>query len=485
MASPTSEILDVLVVGAGLSGIGAAYHLQTLCPGKSFAIVEARDTLGGTWDLFRYPGIRSDSDMYTLGFSFKPWRGEKAIADGPSILAYLEETARENGIDRKIRYGHRVTRASWSSDASMWTVDMKKNDGTTTSIRCRFLFLCSGYYDYAKGYTPDFPGVERYRGRVVHPQFWTGDIDYADKRVVVIGSGATAVTLVPELAKKAKHVTMLQRSPTYVISLPAVDPVTKLLEEKAPSIAYPVTRWKNITVAIAMFNFCKKYPERAKRFLVGNVKKALGPGVDVKKHFTPSYGPWDQRLCFVPDGDLFDAIKDGRAEVVTDHIETFDETGIQLKSGAHLDADLVVTATGLKLQLLGGAELEVDGKKIEGGKTTGYKGIMLGDVPNMAFAVGYTNASWTLKADLASGYVCRLLNHMDKKGYRVCVPRLPPGGEGVEPMLNLSSGYVKRAEADLPKQGARAPWRLYQNYIFDLVGLRYGKVEDGVLDLRT
>lgn len=488
MASAThepTEILDVLVVGAGLSGIGAAYHLKTLCPKKTFAIIEARDTLGGTWDLFRYPGIRSDSDMYTLGFSFKPWRGEKAIADGPSILSYLQETARENGIDEKIRFGQRVTRASWSSDAAMWTVEIKKKDGTTTSLRCRFLFLCSGYYDYAKGHTPDFPGIEKFGGEIVHPQFWTDAVDYTNKRVVVIGSGATAVTLVPELAKKAKLVTMLQRSPTYVISLPAIDPVTKYLEQKAPSVAYPITRWKNVTLGIAMFNFCRKYPARAKRFLVGNVKKALGPGYDVKKHFTPTYGPWDQRLCFVPDGDLFDAIKEGKAEVVTDHIETFDEGGIRLKSGARIDADLVVTATGLKLQLLGGAEIEVDGRRIEGGKTTGYKGIMLGEIPNMAFAVGYTNASWTLKADLASAYVCRLLNHMDKKGYRVCVPRLPPGGEGVEPMLNLASGYVQRAQADLPKQGARAPWRLYQNYILDLVGLRYGKVEDGVLDLRT
>lgn len=483
MASPTSEVLDVLVVGAGLSGIGAAYHLKTLCPKKTFAIVEARDTLGGTWDLFRYPGIRSDSDMYTLGFSFKPWRGEKAIADGPSILAYLQETARENGIDRLIHYGHRVTRASWSSDARIWTVELSKKDGSTTRMRCRFLFLCSGYYDYSKGHTPDFRGIETYKGEVVHPQFWTDAIDHTNKRVVVIGSGATAVTLVPELAKKAKHVTMLQRSPTYVISLPAVDPVAKYLEAKAPNVAYPVTRWKNVTVAIAMFNFCRKNPERAKRFLVGNVKKALGPGYDVKKHFTPSYGPWDQRLCFVPDGDLFDAIKEGRAEVVTDHIDKFTETGIALTSGAHLDADMVVTATGLKLQLLGGATLEVDGRVIDGGKSIGYKGIMLGDIPNMAFTVGYTNASWTLKADLASGYVCRLLNHMDKKGYRVCIPRLPPGSEGVEPMLNLSSGYVKRAEASLPKQGARAPWRLYQNYILDLVGLRYGKVEDGVMQL--
>lgn len=487
MASATrdeSEILDVLVVGAGLSGIGAAYHLKTLCPQKSFAIVESRATLGGTWDLFRYPGIRSDSDMYTLGFSFKPWRGEKAIADGPSILSYLHETARENGIDEKIRFGHRVTNASWSSDASMWTVEMTKTDGTTTSLRCRFLFLCSGYYDYSRGFTPDFPGIEKFQGEIVHPQFWTEAVDYTDKRVVVIGSGATAVTLVPELAKKAKHVTMLQRSPTYVISLPAIDPLTKMLEQKAPSVAYPVTRWKNIAVAIAMFNFCRKYPAQAKKLLVGNVKKALGPDFDVKTHFTPTYSPWDQRLCFVPDGDLFRAIKKGHAAVVTDHIERFDEKGIVLKSGARIDADLVVTATGLKLQLLGGAALDVDGRKIEAGKTTGYKGIMLGEIPNMAFAVGYTNASWTLKADLASAYVCRLLNHMDKKGYKVCVPRLPPGREGVEPMLNLASGYVARALPDLPKQGARAPWRLYQNYILDLVGLRFGKVEDGVMELR-
>jgi cation diffusion facilitator CzcD-associated flavoprotein CzcO len=479
-----NEPLDVLVVGAGLSGIAAGYHLQTQCPTRTYAILESRDAIGGTWDLFRYPGIRSDSDMHTLGFSFKPWKGAKAIADGPSILEYIRETAREYGIDRKIRFGHRVERASWSSDTATWSVEARRTDtGELVHLTCRFLMMCSGYYDYAAGHTPVFPGTERFGGRIVHPQKWTDDVEYAGKRVVVIGSGATAVTLVPELAKKAAHVTMLQRSPTYILSLPAVDVVAKWLERRLPSdVAYGVTRWKNVGMGMAMFKLCRRFPERAKKLLVEQARRSLGPDVDVDTHFTPTYHPWDQRLCLVPDGDLFEAVKSGRADVVTDRIATFTETGLALESGKSLDADLVVTATGLELLLLGDVKLTVDGKAIEVGKTLNYRGTMLSDVPNLAIALGYTNASWTLKADLVCEFMCRLLNHMEKAGYRKCVAR-PEQGMPEEPLLDFSSGYVQRAIPRMPKQGPKAPWRLYQNYLLDLLGFRYGKVEDGVIQL--
>jgi cation diffusion facilitator CzcD-associated flavoprotein CzcO len=481
-----SDHVDVLVVGAGLSGISAAYHLQKECPGRTYAILEGRAALGGTWDLFRYPGIRSDSDMYTLGFAFRPWKGERSIADGSSIRAYIEETAREHGIDRKIRFGHRVERASYSSEAALWTVLARRADtGERVTLTCRFLHMCSGYYDYAAGYTPDFPGRARFRGRVVHPQQWTEDIDYAGKRVVVIGSGATAVTLVPAMAKTAAHVTMLQRSPTYFISLPGADPVARVLRRVLPEgLAYGVTRWKNVALSTAIYKLSRRFPERAKRLFVGAVERRLGPGFDVAKHFTPRYGPWDQRLCLVPDGDFFAALEGGRASVVTDHIETFTETGLQLRSGAHLDADLVVTATGLKLQLGGGVTLSVDGRAVEVDKTVSYKGVMLSDVPNFAVTLGYTNASWTLKADLVSAFVCRLLNEMDREGYTECVPRRRDGERADEPLLDLSAGYVQRAVAEFPKQGKRAPWKLRQDYVRDLLALRYGAVDDGVLELR-
>ena len=479
-----NEVLDVLVIGAGLSGIGAGYHLQTKSPTRTYAILESRDAIGGTWDLFRYPGIRSDSDMHTLGFSFKPWKGAKAIADGPSILEYIRETAREYGIDRKIRFGHRVLRASWSSTTSAWTVDVEKTaTGEVVQLTCSFLLMCSGYYDYQAGYTPDLPGMDRFGGRIVHPQKWTDDVAYAGKRVVVIGSGATAVTLVPELAKKAAHVTMLQRSPTYILSLPAVDVVAKFLERTLPSdVAYGVTRWKNVALAMAMFNLSRRFPERAKKLMIGGVRKNLGPDADVETHFTPRYHPWDQRLCLVPDGDLFEAVKSGRAEVVTDRIETFDETGIVLESGKKLEADLVVTATGLELLLLGDVKLTVDGEAIDVGKTLNYRGTMLSNVPNLAIALGYTNASWTLKADLVCEFVCRLLNHMEKAGQKKAIAR-PEHDMPVEPLLDFSSGYVQRALGRLPKQGTKAPWRLYQNYLIDLLGFRYGKIEDGVIEL--
>jgi cation diffusion facilitator CzcD-associated flavoprotein CzcO len=479
-----TESFDVLVVGAGLSGIAAGYHLQTESPRMRYAILESRDALGGTWDLFRYPGIRSDSDMHTLGFAFKPWKGAKAIADGPAILEYIRETAREHGIDRKIRFGHRVERASWSSEAALWTVEVTCT-ATNEVIRltCRFLLMCTGYYDYAAGYTPEFPGTERFGGRIVHPQKWTEDVDYTGKRVVVNGSGATAVTLVPELAKKAARVTMLQRSPTYILSRPAVDVVARWLDRTLPSgVAYGITRWKNVVLGMAFFKLSRRFPERVKKLIVNEVRKKLHEGFDVDTHFTPSYRPWDQRLCLVPDGDLLEAIVDDRVEVVTDHIESFTETGLQLRSGKLLEADVVVTATGLKLLLLGDVELTVDGQPVEVGKTMNYRGTMLSDVPNLAISLGYTNASWTLKCDLVCEFVCRILNHMESGGYRRCVPRLRELGLTQEPLLDFSSGYVQRSLSQLPKQGSKAPWKLHQNYLRDLLGLRYGAVEDGVLE---
>jgi cation diffusion facilitator CzcD-associated flavoprotein CzcO len=468
-------------VGAGLSGIGAAYHLQRDCPKKSYAILEARAAMGGTWDLFRYPGIRSDSDMYTLGYAFKPWREAKAIADGPSILNYVRETAAENGIDGHIRYGHKVRRASWSSETATWTVEAE-HDGKTLKVSCNFLSMCSGYYNYDAGYTPDFPGVARFQGRIVHPQIWPEDLDYAGKKVVVIGSGATAVTLVPEMTKTAGHVTMLQRSPTYVVSRPAEDGVANWLRAKLPAMtAYNITRWKNVGMQLLFFNIARKKPEKTKARLLGLVREHLGPDYDIATHFTPRYNPWDQRLCLVPDADLFDSLKAGTSSVVTDQIETFTETGLKLKSGASLDADIIVTATGLRMQLLGEMEVVVDGRKIAPHETTSYKGMMFSDVPNLASTFGYTNASWTLKADLTAEYICRLLKHMDRTGTRICVPHLTETDMEVEPWLDFSSGYVQRALGVLPKQGAKTPWKVHQNYALDMMALRFGAVEDGVM----
>jgi cation diffusion facilitator CzcD-associated flavoprotein CzcO len=476
------EHFDVLIVGAGLSGIGAAYHLQRDCPGKTYALLEARAAIGGTWDLFRYPGIRSDSDMYTLGYAFKPWREAKAIADGPSILRYVRETAVEHGIDRHIRYDHKVRRASWSSETATWTVDIE-HDGRTVQISCGFLSMCSGYYNYDAGYTPDFEGVERFAGRIVHPQHWPQDLDYAGKTVVVIGSGATAVTLAPEMAKTAAHVTMLQRSPTYVVSRPAEDGMANWLRDHVPiKLAYGITRWKNVLLTMLFFNIARKKPEKTKERLLGLVREHLGPDYDIATHFTPRYNPWDQRLCLVPDADLFDSIKAGKTQVVTDHIDTFTETGLKLKSGATLDADIVVTATGLRMQLLGEMEVVVDGRKVALNETTSYKGMMFSDVPNLASTFGYTNASWTLKADLTAEYVCRLLKHMDRTGQAICTPRLTEADMEIEPWLDFSSGYVQRALKVLPKQGAKTPWKVHQNYAMDLVALRYGAVDDGVME---
>ena len=475
------EHFDVVIVGAGLSGVGAGHHLQANCPDRSYVILEGRDAIGGTWDLFRYPGIRSDSDMYTLGYAFKPWTQAKAIADGPSILGYVRETAAEEGIDRHIRFGHHVKSAAWSTEYAAWTVEAVVA-GKPVSFTCAFLFLCGGYYNYEAGYTPDFAGTQAFKGRIVHPQKWPEDLDYAGKKVVVIGSGATAVTLVPEMAKTAGHVTMLQRSPTYMASRPAEDAFANKLREKLPAkLAYWIIRWRNVLFGMYFYNIARKKPELVKQRLIGMVKEALGPDYDVETHFTPRYNPWDQRLCLVPDNDMFEAIKAGSASVVTDQIETFTASGLKLKSGAELEADIVVTATGLNLQVLNGIAFSVDGKKVEPGKTLSYKGMMYSDVPNLASSFGYTNASWTLKCDLTCEYVCRLLNHMKKTGLQQATPRNTDPSITEEPWLDFSSGYVQRAIAAFPKQGSKAPWKLHQNYALDLMNLRYSKVEDGAL----
>ena len=475
------EHVDVLIVGAGLSGIGAAYHLRTRCPSKSYAILEARGAMGGTWDLFRYPGIRSDSDMYTLGYSFKPWKNAKAIADGPSIRAYINETAAENGIDKRIRYHHAVKRASWSSSAAQWTVEAEC-EGQIKRFSCNFLWMCSGYYKYAAGHTPTFVGTEKFQGRIVHAQLWRDDIDYRDKRVVVIGSGATAVTLVPAMAETAAHVTMLQRSPTYVISVPGKDAIANGLRRVLPlKWAYGITRWKNILFGMAFYKLSKGAPNFMKRLLLRGVRNAL-PNVDVERHFTPKYNPWDQRLCLMPDGDLYQAMNSGKASVVTGTIESFTEQGVKLQSGQELPADLIVLATGLELEVVGGLQVSVDGQRVDFSRTYNYKGTMFSDVPNFASVFGYTNASWTLKADLIARYVCRLLNYMDAHGARQCTPRNRDPSLTPQPFVDFSSGYVQRALDRFPKQGDKSPWRLYQNYVLDIFTLKYGSIDDGVME---
>lgn len=474
------EHFDVIVVGAGLSGIGAGAHLRMECPDKTFVILEGRNAMGGTWDLFRYPGIRSDSDMYTLGYRFRPWTDPKAIADGPAILKYIRETAEEFDLDRSIRYGHRVTRASWSSEESKWTVEAEAGQEKHI-LTCRFLYLCTGYYDYENGYTPEWSGIERFKGRIVHPQKWTDDIEYEGKRVVVIGSGATAVTLVPAMAEKAAHVTMLQRSPTYILSLPSQDRIANILRAILPSrAAYTLTRWKNILIGMFLYGLSRKRPSAMKRLLFRGVRKELGE--EALKDFTPDYQPWDQRLCLVPDSDLFKSIRDGKASVVTDEIAAFNERGIELKSGKELEADLIVTATGLVLRLMAGLTLVVDGEPVDMSKRMAYKGLMYSDVPNVASAFGYTNASWTLKCDLTAEYVCRILKYMDENGYTSCAPRLKDPTVMPEPALDFNSGYVLRALDSLPSQGSKMPWRLHQNYVRDLSMLRYGRVDDGTLE---
>jgi cation diffusion facilitator CzcD-associated flavoprotein CzcO len=475
-----TEHVDVAIVGAGISGIGAACHLQRKSPGRSFAILESRDAVGGTWDLFRYPGIRSDSDMFTLGYSFKPWEDAKAIADGESIRSYVQEAAAENGVEQAIRFNTRVVRAEWSSVSSRWTLELERGDThERTELTCGFLYGCTGYYRYEQGYTPEFNGIERFEGKIVHPQHWPEDLDYTDTDVLVIGSGATAVTLVPALTDKAKHVTMLQRSPSYVLSLPGSDPIAKVLRRVLPErIAYSMVRWKNVRMAMGLFKLSRHSPDLVRSLLRKGIERRLPPGYDIDTHFKPRYEPWDQRMCFVPDGDMFEALSAGTASIVTDQIETFTERGVKLRSGRELQADVVVTATGLNLLAIGGISLSVDGREIDLAETVGYKGMMLSGIPNFAFAVGYTNASWTLKADLVSEYVCRTLNHLQAKGYTHVVPRAPHPSEPRSPFLDLKSGYVQRAIASFPKQVERAPWQLYQSYPKDVKLLRRGPLED-------
>ena len=479
-ARSEEEYFDVIIVGAGLSGVGAAYHLQAKCPNKSYIILESRDTLGGTWDLFRYPGIRSDSDMHTLGYNFKPWREASAIADGKSILKYVRETAVENKIERHIRYSQSVKQANWSSEEAVWTLKTQ-----TSSFQCNFLIMCSGYYNYDRGYTPEFIGRDRFKGKIVHPQQWQEDLDYQDKKVIVIGSGATAVTLVPEMAKDAAKVTMLQRSPTYIVSRPDEDKTANLLRKLLPErLAYAITRWKNIAFQQFLYRRTREEPEKIRNTLINLVRQELGEDYDVEKHFTPRYNPWDQRLCLVPNSDLFKAIKSGKAEVVTDRIDTFTADGIRLKSGDELAADIIVTATGLNLLVLGGVEFLVDGEPVEFARTYTYKGIMYSDVPNLVSIFGYINASWTLRADLISEYTCRLITHMDKTGYRQCTPRLRDEDLNMpeRPYIEgFSSGYIQRLLPVLPKQGDRSPWLNSQSYKEDKKNLRHGAIEDGVL----
>ena len=475
-----SEHLDVLIVGAGLSGIGTACHLREHSPGKSFAILEARESVGGTWDLFRYPGIRSDSDMFTLGYSFRPWTEAKAIADGPSILRYVKETARDHGVDGRIRLGHRVVRADWSSAESRWTVEVERSDtGETTRLTCTFLMMCTGYYRYDEGFLPHFEGTERFGGPIIHPQHWPEDLDYKGKRVVVIGSGATAVTLVPAMAKDAAHVTMLQRSPSYVLALPGRDPVADLIRKRlSAKRAYAIVRWKNVLLTTLNYQLSRRRPNLVRRLIRALAKLQLPDGYDVDTHFNPTYNPWDQRLCLVPDGDLFKVVSRGDASIVTDRIETFTETGVALASGQEIEADVVITATGLNLLPLGGMAIGVDGREVDLSETVSYKGMMFSGVPNMAVTLGYTNASWTLKCDLVAEYVCRLLNHMDERGYAYCTPLAPDPSQPTQPFIDFNSGYVLRSIDAFPRQGTRTPWRLHQNYLRDIRMLRRGALED-------
>jgi monooxygenase len=481
------EHLDVLIVGAGLSGIGAAHHLQEAFPARSYAIFEAREELGGTWDLFRYPGIRSDSDMHTLGYRFKPWTAAKSISDGEAILDYVRETAREGRIDTKIRFQHRVVRAEWSSEEALWSVEAERVDsGESVRLTCSYLWVCSGYYRYDKGFTPEFPGAENFRGAIVHPQHWPEDLDYTGKRVVVIGSGATAVTLVPAMAEKAAQVTMLQRSPTYIASLPAEDPIANGLRRFLPDKAvYTIVRWKNVALQSLIYQLSRRRPQAVKKMIRRGVERSLPAGYDIDKHFKPKYNPWDQRMCLVPNGDLFEAIRNGKATVVTDTIERFTESGIGLDSGEQLEADVIVTATGLNLLFLGGMELVVDGEPIDVSERMAYKGMMLSGVPNCAFTVGYTNASWTLKADLTSEYVCRVLAHMDAHGYRKSVPELSDPSVEELPLLDFTSGYVLRSLDQFPKQGSKEPWKLRQNYVLDIRTIRRGPIDDGAMQFST
>jgi monooxygenase len=476
------EHADVLVIGAGLSGIGAACHLRRECPDKSVIILEARERIGGTWDLFRYPGVRSDSDMFTLGYDFRPWRSTRALADGPSILAYVTETARAYGVDREIRFGHRVVRAEWSSETARWTVTADRDGDGTVTLTCSFLFACSGYYRYDHGYRPTFAGEADFTGPIVHPQQWPTDLDVDGRRVVVIGSGATAVTLVPALAAQGAQVTMLQRSPSYIANVPSIDRTAERLQHRWPaSVTYSLVRWKYVITSMVTFRLSRRQPERMKALLRRGASARLPAGFDLDTHLTPSYEPWDQRLCATPDGDLFRAIRSGSADIVTDGIERFTPDGVRLTSGEQLDADVIITATGLDLLALGGMELVIDDRLVDPAETVAYKGMMMSGVPNFCLTLGYTNASWTLKADLVARYVCRLLRYLDRHRYRSATPVTPDlAPDQLTPLIELRSGYVRRGAQRLPKQGPAAPWRLHQNYLRDLWMLRWGPLTDGL-----
>lgn len=480
-----TESFDVLIVGAGLSGIAAAYYLGTRCPRKSWIIVEGRDAIGGTWDLFRYPGVRSDSDMYTLGYRFRPWRGEKAIAGGPAILQYITDTAREFGIDKKIRFRHRVSRVSWSSADAVWTVVVQRDEGAETAqYRCKFLFMCTGYYRYDQGYMPQWEGTERFGGTMIHPQAWSDELDYAGKRIIVIGSGATAVTLAPALAERAAQVTMLQRSPTYVVSAPSRDEASLWLHEQLPAgMASWLARWRLILRSMYFFHLARSKPEETRAAILAGARAALGSQFDVERHFSPSYKPWDQRLCLIPDGDLFKAINSGKVNIVTDNIARFVKDGVVLESGDQLSADIIVTATGLVMKIMHGLEIVVDGERVDLGDTFSYKGTMYSGIPNLASAFGYTNASWTLKSELICEYVCRLLNFMDRRGYAQCMPR-ERNDLATQAYIDFTSGYVRRALDSLPKQGSKRPWKVYQNYLKDLLIMRFGRLNDGDLEFK-
>ncbi len=485
MRTSSGEHLDVLIVGAGLSGVGAACHLERECPGLDYAVLESRDRIGGTWDLFRYPGVRSDSDMHTLGYSFAPWQDPEALADGPAILRYVSDTARRHGILDRVRCGHRVLAARWSGERSQWSVEVRRTDSDQPeTLTCRFLLMCTGYYRYDRGHTPEFPGADRFSGPVIHPQRWPEDLDYAGRQVVVIGSGATAVTLVPAMARTARHVTMLQRSPSYVLSVPGTDPLGERLRRRLPAAAaYQLIKWRNVLGMSLLYQLSRRRPALIKRLIRHGIARRLPAGYDVDTHFRPRYDPWDQRMCFVPDGDLFAALSNGSASIATGDVETFTEHGIRIagSDGREIKADIIVTATGLELLALGGVSLSVDEQPVVLPQTVAYKGMMLSGVPNFAFAMGYTNASWTLKADLTARYVCRLLNHMRAHGLSQCVPVVDDPDLGREPLIDLASGYVQRSVAEFPAQGSRPPWRLHQNYLLDLLAFRLSRVDDDVL----
>jgi len=475
-----TEHYDLLVVGAGLSGISAGYFMKKQNPDKTFAILEGREAMGGTWDLFQYPGIRSDSDMHTLGFAFSPWKNPKAIADGPSILSYINETAKTYNIEQHIKYQHFVKSAAWSTNDSKWTVQVQlKPSEETVKFTCNFLYMCSGYYRYDEGYTPDFEGRDNFKGDVIHPQLWPQDLDYTGKRVIVIGSGATAVTIVPAMADKVSHITMLQRSPTYIIGFPEKDVISNTLGKFLPQkLNYDITRWKNICLAIVIFQLSKRRPQTVKKLIKKYITYELGSDYDIDTHLTPDYNPWEERMCLAPDADFFKALKGGNADIVTDHIDTFTKKGILLKSGVELEADIIITATGLNMVPLGNVKFTVDDAPLNLAEKMVYKGLMLQDVPNLAFAMGYTNASWTLKADLASAYMSRLLQHMSKNNYKQCTPNNKGVPMSDLPFFDLKAGYINRSKDIFPKQGVKAPWKMNQNYLADIVSLRYGSLEN-------